>query len=808
MNNQSIFQILLLGVFLPILSISQNKSETLQIKGLQAPVEIIIDEWGIPHIYAQNEVDLFFAQGFNAARDRLFQLEVWRRQATGTVAEILGPRELKRDIGTRLFQFRGDMIAEMNHYHERGTSIITAFTNGINAYIELTEKQPSLLPLEFQLLKIKPLKWTPKEVISRHQGLLGNITQELKIGRLVAKVGVEKAKELSWFHPNDPILEIDPKIDKDHLFEDILGLYNAYRNPVRFQPEDLISNASIKDMDLYRSLVEADEAAYELSQKYDLNTIGSNNWIVNGDHTQSGYPMMANDPHRTQAAPSLRYMAHLVAPGWNVIGGGEPEIPGISIGHNEFGTWGLTVFRTDGEDLFVYKTNPENPNQYWYKGAWENMRIIKDTFPVKGQKPEIVDLKYTRHGPVTFEDTDKNIAYAVQCAWLEIGGSPYLASLRMNQSRNFEEFREACNYSNIPGENMIWADRAGNIGWQAVGIAPIRRNWSGLVPVTGDGSYEWDGYLPIIAKPHVYNPESGIFYTANANVTPNNYIHKDALGFSWSDPYRQTRVAELLGNGRKHSLMDMAVYQTDYLSIPARQLVPLLKGLSFEDPTVETARRYLINWDFRMETSSIPAGIYHAWEQELRAEMELLMVPKEAKPFVTVQMKKVMDWLILPDGKFGDDPIKGRNEFLKKSLQQATNNLKGKLGSNMNYWSFGQEKYKHILLKHPMSNAVKADIRQKLEVGPAPRGGNSFTVNNTSSNDNQSHGASFRMIVDTGDWDACLGTNAPGQSGNPDHPHYRNLFEIWAKDQYFPVFYSREKVESVKEEVFRLLPEG
>jgi penicillin amidase len=179
---------------------------------------------------------------------------------------------------------------------------------------------------------------------------------------------------------------------------------------------------------------------------------------------------MANDPHRAQAVPSLRYMAHLVAPGWNVIGGGEPEIPGISIGHNEYGAWGLTVYRTDAEDLYVYQTNPKNPNEYLYQGKWEKMEVINEKIPVKGRRDEKVVLKYTRHGPVVFENQSENVAYAVRCGWLEIGGSPYLASLRMNQARNFKEFREACNYSHIPGENMVWADKDGNIGWQSVGI--------------------------------------------------------------------------------------------------------------------------------------------------------------------------------------------------------------------------------------------------------------------------------------------------------------------------------------------------
>jgi penicillin amidase len=794
--------------FLLVTFFTTSAQETsYSIQGLNEPVEIIVDAWGIPHIYAQNEADLFFAQGFNAARDRLFQFEVWRRQATGTVAEILGERELKRDIGTRLFKFRGDIKKEMNYYHSHGEIIITSYVKGVNAYIELTEKNPNLLPPEFALLGIKPQKWTPEIVISRHQGLLGNIKSELKIGRQVALFGEEKTKELNWFHPKEPNISLDKKINGSLLSDDILELYNAYRQTVKFQPDDLVGEVK-NDFEKYQSLAQADDIANQLAEADQYNNIGSNNWVVNGTHTQSGFPMMANDPHRSLAAPSLRYYSHLVAPGWNVIGGGEPEIPGISIGHNEYGAWGLTVFRTDAEDLYVYGTNPKNPQQYIYEGGWEDMKIIKDTIYVKGSsKPFIVELKYTRHGPVVSEDEKNNKAYAVRCGWLEVGGSPYLASLRMNQAKNFEEFREACKYSHIPGENMAWADREGHIGWQAVGIAPIRRNWSGLVPVPGDGSYEWDGYLPIKAKPNLFDPPSGIFITANEDVTPKDYEYWDAIGFSWSDPYRGDRVAEVLGSGRKHSLLDMAALQTDVLSIPARQLVPLLKNLKTKNPRTEKALQYLLNWDFNLDKNSIAAAIYLTWEKQLKKNISNRLIPSNAREYFSdLPMKKVMDHLVLPDGKFGKNPVQGRDEFLMKNLNSSIDELSKKLGEDMTHWQYGQLKFKHVLIKHPLSNAVNDEWRKKLEVGPAPRGGNSYTANAASNNDNQSHGATFRIIVDTGDWDHCLGSNAPGQSGNPNHKNYRNLFDLWVNDEFFPVFFSREKIESVKDETFKLLP--
>ena len=449
-----------------------------------------------------NEHDLFFVQGYTAARDRLFQFELWRRQATGTVAEVLGRKELTRDIGTRLHMFRGDLKAELNWYHPRGEAIITAYVDGINAYIAEALRTPAALPIEFQLLGIKPAPWTPAVVISRHNGLLANIGQELNVARAVRALGADRVKDLLYFQGGDPDITPDPAIDLSLLDSSILEIYNAFRRPIAFgaraQPEE--------------------PSALELSQRNE--DIGSNNWVVSGKLTQSGYPMMMNDPHRTQSAPSLRYWVHLVAPGWNVIGGGEPVLPGVSIGHNEYGAWGLTIFGSDSEDLYVYQTNPANPNQYKYRGAWEDMRVIKDTIPVKGEAPAAVDLKFTRHGPVLKEDPAHHVAYALRAAWMEPGAAPYLASLRMDQAHSWREFAEACTYSRIPSENMVWADREGHIGYQAVAITPLRPNWSGLVPVPGDGRYEWNGYLPINALPHVADPDKGYVATANNYLFP------------------------------------------------------------------------------------------------------------------------------------------------------------------------------------------------------------------------------------------------------------------------------------------------
>jgi penicillin G amidase len=767
--------------------------------GLEQPVEIVRDQWGINHIYAENQHDLFFAQGYAAAKDRLFQFEIWRRQATGTVAELLGPRELKRDIGTRLFKFRGDLEEEFNYYHEDGSQIIQAYVDGVNTYIDEAVAKNDL-PIEFRLLGTFPQKWTPEVVISRHQGLLGNINTELNIGRAVAKVGPDKVRSLAWFHPQDPVLDLDPSIEGDLLDGNILELYNAYRRPVRFIEDDL---QQAQNDTLNTALLER-EFRQTVKPLDDWSAIGSNNWVVSGSKSQSGHTMMANDPHRTIAVPSLRYMVHLVAPGWNVIGGGEPEIPGISIGHNEYGAWGLTVFRTDGEDLYVYDINPKNINQYKYKDEWEDMATISETIPVKGEDPAIVKLQYSRHGPITFIDTVNLKAYAVRCAWLEPGGAPYLASLRMDQAKDWQEFREACNYSNIPGENMVWAGKDGTIGWQAVGIAPIRPNFSGLVPVPGDGRYEWDGYLPILEKPNSENPSSGYIATANQSVTPSEYDHWDAIGFSWTDPYRGERLNEVLNSEGLLTIEQMQSLQTDYFSVPARILVPYLTNLAFEPGVATEALELFADWDYRLEPNSVTAAVYAAWENELRILAKDEFIPDEIKGLVDIQLKRVIDWVENPAIVFKSE--KSRDIFMKKAFLFALEKLTQRLGDDMGNWVYGQTDNKHIYIKHALGKVAPEGLKPELNVGPLPRGGNGYTVGSTGSNLAQSSGASFRMIVDTGNWDDAVGTNAPGQSGNPKSEFYRNLFDSWAKDEFFPVYYSREKIDSVAVDKITLVP--
>ena len=314
--------------------------ETLRVAGLEAPVNILTDCWGIAHIYAENQHDLFFAQGFNAAHDRLFQLEIWRRRVLGRMAEIQGPKALKRDIGARLLSFRGDLENEYAYYHPDGKTIITSFVDGVNAYIRQALEDPDTLPLEFRLLGITPEPWTPEIVLGRIGGIFHNLETEVLIARALKTMSPDTIRMLLHLHPGQPEVKVPDGIELDAIPDDVLMYYLAAREAVEFSPEDIVNPTD-------RAPQTQTDGAGNSSGLNKFRDEGSNNWVISGVKTLSRQPFVVNDPHRLIKAPSLRYWVHLVAPGWNVIGGGEPHLPGVSIGHNQYGAWGLTIFPTD-----------------------------------------------------------------------------------------------------------------------------------------------------------------------------------------------------------------------------------------------------------------------------------------------------------------------------------------------------------------------------------------------------------------------------------------------------------------------------
>jgi penicillin amidase len=800
-----------LACALPPARATAQSADTLRAPGLRAPVTLLRDSAGVVHIRAADEHDLFFAQGWSAARDRLFQLELWRRQATGTMAEVLGPRWAARDRAARLFAYRGDEARELAHYHPRGATIIRAFADGINAYVARVEREPALLPPELRLLGITPGRWTPAVVVSRHNALTGNAESEIDRARAVQAMGAARVRAIGSYGPGSVVLDADSALDVAALSDSALALYRAWRAAPAFTAADVARGGSPAG-DGGGSDAVLDDATRAITGAM---LEGSNNWVVAGSRTASGKPLLANDPHRTIALPSLRYWVHLTAPGWDVVGGGEPALPGVAIGHNAHGAWGLTVFGLDQTDLYVYRLDPNDHTRYRWRGGWARMRTEADTVRVRGEAARAVTLRFTRHGPVTWVDSARHLAYAVRAAWLEPGGAPYLASLRLDQARTWPEFRAGLRYAHMPAENWVWADTSGTIGWQAAGIAPVRRTWSGLLPVPGDGRHEWAGYLPILDLPHVVNPREGFFGSANENNVPAGYAHTDAVArIAWAEPFRVRRIREVLGAARGLTAADMVALQHDETSLPARALIPALRGVAVEGALVAQARDSLLAWDHVMSARSVAAGLYAAWERAVVRAVTARAIPADARAVAgNVSLGRVIAWVTHPDsapaGVFGDaatTPAAARDALVSRALADAVADLSGRLGPDLTRWRYGQPAYHHAALQHPLSALVDSATRATLDVGPLPRGGSSQTLNATGDGNRQAAGASFRIVVDLADWDGTLGTNVPGQSGDPRSPHYRDLFAPWAEGRYFRVPFTPRAVDAAAERRELLTP--
>lgn len=773
-----------------------GKSETAQkirVSGLETQAEILIDRWGIPHIYAASKNDAFFVQGFNAARDRLWQMDLWRKRGLGKLSEVLGPSYEEQDRAARLFLYRGEMEREWEAYGPETERIVTSFVNGINAYVEMTEGKPDLLPDEFKLLGYKPSKWEPEDIVRiRSHGLTRNVKNEVARAITLRQFGNEAESIRQRLEP-DWKISIPEGLDLFDIPEEVLDTYNLATKGVDFDKNEITMNsASLHEQIEYES------------------GLGSNNWVIGPEKSKTGRPILANDPHRTLAVPSLRYIAHLSAPGLNVIGGGEPVLPGISIGHNGKAAFGLTIFAIDQEDLYVYETNPDNPSEYLYKGQWEPMKTVTEKIAVKGKQEKLTELQFTRHGPVIYQDRDNNRAFAVRAAWLEPGMAPYLGSLSYMGAENWEDFSKAMNNWGSPSENQIYADTDGNIGWKPGGLTPVRENWDGLLPVPGDGTYEWNGFLNQENLPSEYNPERGWAASANEMNLPADYDYgKYKLGFEWSLPFRSQRISEVLNSRKKVGIKDSLRLQTDYLSIPGRRITSLLDHLESTDRKVNTALKMLQKWDGHLDADSSAGALFEVWYQHhLRKAVVGQVLSKEAAKKVGAgDPLVILNLLENPDKRFGIEPKETRDRILLNSLKDAIHHVEKLLGSNMNRWKWGD--LHHVYLEHQLTGLVDDQLRNKFNVGPFPRGGSGDTVGAASyniTNFRQTSGATYRMVLDVGKWDNSIAVNSPGQSGDPKSKHYADLFEKWAEDEAVPLLFSRKRIEQATKERIVLIP--
>ena len=775
---------------------TQTQTQTLRIPGLAAPAQILVDRWGVPHLYAASEDDVFFVQGFNAARDRLFQIDLWRRRGLGQLASVFGANFVEQDRAARLFLYRGDMAREWQAYAPGAQRIATRFVDGINAWIDLVAREPARLPFEFGHFGYAPAKWQPEDVVRiRSHGLTRNLASEVWRALLACR-GQLKADEtrVALSPPWQTRLPdgLDPCIPPE-----VLRTFGLATQGVLVSGRDGRRAA----LDAVPPVARADAAAA---------SEGSNAWVVAPARSATGRPILASDPHRLHSAPSLRYIVHLNAPGLDVIGGGEPALPGVSIGHNGQVAFGLTIFAIDQEDLVVYDTDAADATAYRYQGQWEKLRVLTELIPVRGQAPRAVTLKYTRHGPVTHVDAPMRRAYAVRSAWFEPGMAPYFGSIGYMRAKNFADFRRAMSTWGAPAENQVYADVAGNIGWVAGGRAPKRPNWDGLLPVPGDGRHEWAGFWPGEDLPWVLNPPAGWFASANEMNLPPGYPWRERkLGFEWPSSARHQRLSEVLGGKAKPGIEDTMRLQNDVLSVPARRLQALLRGLKSGDADVQAAVKLLRGWNLQLDADSAAAALFEVWwSRHLGAAFrEAVLGAGAAALLRSTDTDLLLAALERPQARFGADAVPRRDAVLARSLAAAWADLRRLAGPDPARWRWGA--LHQAVFMHPLANAADAAAQARLNVGPWPKQGGSDTVNLSSydaANFRLTGGPSFRIVLDVGAWDNSRAVNAPGQSGDPASPHYRDLAPLWLKGEYFPLLYTRGRIEAATAQRFELLP--
>jgi penicillin G amidase len=731
-------------------------------------VKVVRDTWGVAHIYAANQHDLFFAQGFVAAQDRLFQMEMWKRAGQGRLAEVLGGSALERDRYARLLKYRGDMLEEYKSYAPDALAILQAFTSGINAYIHYLDVPGGPgLPIEFQLAGFKPEPWKPEDCLSRMAAysMTGNAHAELSNAMLLSKLGSQKAEQM--LDP-DPPAKLDPAegVDYSGLTPDLLKGLVGGDVRIGFPP------ASI--------------------------SVGSNNWTISGKLTTTGKPILANDPHRVIALPSLRYIVHLVAPGWDVIGAGEPALPGVAIGHNQRIAWGLTIFPVDQQDLYLEEVNPANPLQYKRDGKWQTMRTEKDTINVRGGSAQTILLKFTDDGPVLWEDASHKRALALRWVGSKPGTAGYLASLALDRAQNWTEFLAALERWKLPPENMVYTDVDGNIGEQSAGLTPIR-SWTGLLPVSGtDDRYKWSGFVPLDQLPRAFNPAEGWFATANNRTIPEDYKYK--VGFEWAT-YRVERIRQVLGGfvEKQHKIRteDVEELQNDVYSIPADQLIPMLPRRS--DGPEARFLDMLKDWDRVLRSPSVAGALYEVWERHLRTALIQKIAGVSLGDFTNyLNTQHAIDYL-------KSLPVADQQQLLLSSLADAGHEMEQKEGADPALWSWGAM---HTITFHHSLDQLPGG-QTLFDLGPLSRPGDGDTVDATAGADlRQTSGASYREIFDLSNWDNALAINTPGQSGQPGSRHYSDLLPLWEAGQYFPLVYSKEAVEENAADVLTLLPEA
>lgn len=753
-----------------------TRKRIISLRGARAPIEIIEDKFGVPHIRAKSKHDAFFGQGYVLARDRLFQMDLSNRRDLGRMAEAFGARFLPADRAARLFLYRGDIDAELKAIPPEVLDCARGYVAGINARIDELDADPSLLPLEYGLLNIRPLRWDVRDFVRIRGSAMGDVDDEIRRCQLQTR-GLLDFDLLS--SPLRPAwtFKVPEGLDCGAVTEADLGILAEAAKPLPFSGGEL----ALYDREL---------------DKVALAGQGSNAWTVAGSRTATGRPILANDPHLGIGRFSPRHIAHLTAPGLDVIGGGSPGLPGIMQGHTDRFAFGRTNFHIDQTDLFILQTRENDPDHYWHKGEWKPFETVEEEIAVKDAPSERITLRYSQSRPVISQDPSRRRAVAFASVAMLPGANMSFAIIAINLAKDWASLREAFKLHVSP-TNIHYADVHGNTGWHTTGFVPRRPKHDGLFPAPGDGSYDWTGILKVEEMPNVYNPEKGWFASANEMNLPSDYPYQERIiSFDWSDPFRYNRVAEVLASQPKHSVQDSVALQHDVQSLPARALVKLLPAT----PSAQAApaAALLHRWNCGIEADSAAALLYEMTMPELSSAFRELVIPAAARDLIkSVNLFEMLQLLANPDKRLGKDPAAARDALIDKALVAGWAKAVKQMGSDPAKWRWGD--LHQVAISHPLSVLPGiAAAFPKIEGGRS--GGDGQTVMargfSPARGFHVTHGASYLLVADVGAWDNSQVLLLPGQSGDPRSPHYRDWYPSWLAGTMQPLWFSKAAVDA------------
>ncbi len=777
----------------------------INVSGLNAEVNVLRDDFGIPHIYAQNERDLFFAQGYIHAQDRFWQMEFWRHIGQGRLSEIVGEPTVNSDKFIRTMGWHRMAQNTLDYYQQEAPdyyAILEAYAAGVNAYLaengENISINQTILGLVGDPWEIEP--WTPLNTVSwgivMADDLGGNYSGEISRATLIAELGQETVNELLPPYPYDNRPVIVPS-----------EWMSSAKMPAFPNPATQIDWSRVN-----LETVEPPAAGFAFGRGAG---IGSNNWVVSGEHTASGKPLLANDPHLGIQMPSIWYEVGLHAPGWDVAGFSFAGVPGVIVGHNERIAWGVTNVGPDVQDLYIERINPDNPNQYQFMGEWREIETIQETIKVNGGEDVALEVRLTHHGPI-INDVTAAEGDLLALRWTAQEPSRTLqAIVLLNQAQNYADFREALRFFDVPSQNVVYADVDGNIAYQTPGLIPIRKNGDGLTPVPGwTGEYEWEGWIPYEELPAVLNPEQGVIVTANHAVVDEQYPY--LLSLNWSDGDRGKRINDMIGEIIAHRPItadDFAHIQNDSYSLLAESYAPLFDALSSPDGEVQAAIELLQGWeDYQLRRDSVPAALFEIFYMHL---VELALADDVGGDQVGRSYSLIFFQQLAgqPTAAWWDDAgtpaVETRDELALQAIGETVAWFKENVGDDMDSWRWG-DIHTATFVSVPVGQSDIAPIKSLVNRGPIAVDGGRSIVNANSWRWSDpaivTGHPSMRMILELSDFDQSRAINPTGQSGHPMHPHYGDMIGLWATGEYHPLPFTQSAVESRMTDQLKLTP--